>query len=145
MDEINSFPSTAAYNIKLSAICFATYDVTFVFPSIQLMVVRCTCMTILLLIDCTFQLLKDRQLLLMIGGLFVIDCAIVIVWITVDSLQRKVIKFAYEVGAHQYDTIFFTLIHRNRSKFGPASSPAFNNRQHVPFLFGIFLRTNFLH
>ena len=122
MDEINSFPSTAAYNIKLSAICFATYDVTFVFPSIQLIVVRCACMTILTLLVCTFQLLKDRQLLLMIGGLFVIDCAIVVIWITVDSLQRKVIKFAYEVGTHQNDTKGVTLIDRNRSKFGPASS-----------------------
>ena len=87
-------------------------------------------MTILILIDCTFQLLKDRQLLLMIGGLFVIDCAIVVIWITVDSLERKVIKFAFEVGAHQYDTKNVTLINRNRSKFGPASSPTFNHMQH---------------
>ena len=79
-------------------------------------------MTILTQIDYTFQLLKDRQLLLMIGGLFVIDCAIVVIWITVDSLQRKVVKFAFEVGAHQYVTKHVTLINRNRSKSGPASS-----------------------
>jgi len=44
------------------------------------------------------QLLKDRQLLLMIGALLVVDCATVVVWVFVDPLHRKLINFAHEVS-----------------------------------------------
>ena len=45
-----------------------------------------------------FQLLRDRHLLFLIGGLMVLDSGVVCVWIIVDPMRRHVTNLTMEVS-----------------------------------------------
>lgn len=45
----------------------------------------------------SFQLLKDKQLLFIIGALLIVDSVIVSVWVFIDPMYRTVLNFTQEV------------------------------------------------
>ena len=48
----------------------------------------------------SLQIIKDQKLLVIVGGMLLIDLCILICWQAVDPLRRTVERYSMEVSAH---------------------------------------------
>lgn len=55
------------------------------------------------------QIIKDQKLLIIVGGMLLIDLCILICWQIVDPLKRTVEEYSLEVSEHFYVIFFLTL------------------------------------
>lgn len=55
------------------------------------------------------QIIKDQKLLIIVGGMLLIDLCILICWQIVDPLKRTVEEYSLEVGVH-FDVVVFHIL-----------------------------------
>lgn len=55
------------------------------------------------------QIIKDQKLLIIVGGMLLIDLCILICWQIVDPLKRTVEEYSLEVSEH-FDFLFFLIL-----------------------------------
>lgn len=68
-----------------------------------------------LLLSLFLQIIKDQKLLIIVGGMLLIDLCILICWQIVDPLKRTVEMYSLEVGlcvcsVDSLSSLFFTFI-----------------------------------
>lgn len=64
------------------------------------------------------QIIKDQKLLIIVGGMLLIDLCILICWQIVDPLKRTVEEYSLEVGAH-FNVVS---LHFGKTKFSPQAT-----------------------
>lgn len=57
------------------------------------------------------QIIKDQKLLIIVGGMLLIDLCILICWQIVDPLKRTVEEYSLEVSVH-FDVFHIYVLHR---------------------------------
>lgn len=62
---------------------------------------------------CTFQLLQDTQLIILICVLLLIDCLVVTLWVTLDPMQRHLRNLTLEISPQDRGVVYQPQVKRD--------------------------------
>ncbi|XP_064637529.1 gamma-aminobutyric acid type B receptor subunit 2-like isoform X2 [Lineus longissimus] len=91
------------------------------------------------------KLLKDKQLLFIVGALLIVDIFIISLWAIVDPMQRQVLNFTEEISKEDPDVIFVPQLSRCYSIHIQKWTGALYTYKGLLLIFGVYMAWSTRH